>query len=169
MNWEAIGAIGEVLGAIGVIATLGYLAVQIRQNTQATSASALNLALRDINELTNNNERYLAVLTKAGRNEALTIEESAHLVERLVSIMRTYENFWYQYQLGNLTLNQFENQVDVIRWTLSTRTSRKLWRTLQSSFDEGFVDYVQENVMVREAPKGSLLEAFEQTQQSSSS
>ncbi len=30
MNWEAIGAVGEVLGAIGVIVTLGYLAVQIR-------------------------------------------------------------------------------------------------------------------------------------------
>ena len=27
MNWEAIGAVGEVLGAVGVIATLGYLAV----------------------------------------------------------------------------------------------------------------------------------------------
>ena len=34
MNWEAIGAIGELLGAAGVIATLGYLAFQIRQNTQ---------------------------------------------------------------------------------------------------------------------------------------
>ena len=33
MNWEAIGAIGEVLGAAAVVVTLGYLAVQIRQNT----------------------------------------------------------------------------------------------------------------------------------------
>jgi hypothetical protein len=35
MNWEAIGAIGEVLGALAVIVTLVYLAVQIRQNTAA--------------------------------------------------------------------------------------------------------------------------------------
>jgi len=34
MYWDAIGAIGEVLGAIAVVATLGYLAVQIRQNTE---------------------------------------------------------------------------------------------------------------------------------------
>lgn len=26
MNWDAIGAIGEILGALGVIVTLGYLA-----------------------------------------------------------------------------------------------------------------------------------------------
>lgn len=36
MNWDAIGAAGEVVGALGVIFTLGYLAVQIRQNTQST-------------------------------------------------------------------------------------------------------------------------------------
>ena len=35
MDWTAIGAIGEVGGAIGVIATLLYLSIQIRQNTRA--------------------------------------------------------------------------------------------------------------------------------------
>ena len=34
MNWEAIGAVGEVLGAAGVIITLAYLALQIRQNSE---------------------------------------------------------------------------------------------------------------------------------------
>ena len=34
MNWEALGAIGETVGAIGVILTLGYLALQIRQNSR---------------------------------------------------------------------------------------------------------------------------------------
>ena len=29
MNWEAIGAVAELLGAIGVIASLIYLATQI--------------------------------------------------------------------------------------------------------------------------------------------
>ena len=33
MNWEAIGAIGEILGALGVVITLAYLATQIQQNT----------------------------------------------------------------------------------------------------------------------------------------
>ena len=27
MNWDAIGAIGEVIGAIAVVATLGYLSL----------------------------------------------------------------------------------------------------------------------------------------------
>ena len=35
MNWEALGAIGEIVGAVAVVVTLGYLAVQIRQNTRS--------------------------------------------------------------------------------------------------------------------------------------
>lgn len=41
MNWEAIGAIGELVGAIGVIVTLVYLAWQIRQNTDQLEKSTL--------------------------------------------------------------------------------------------------------------------------------
>lgn len=34
MNWEAITGISEMVGAIGVIVTVAYLAFQIRQNTK---------------------------------------------------------------------------------------------------------------------------------------
>ena len=36
MNWDAIGAIAELLGAIGVITSLVYLASQIRQSSTVT-------------------------------------------------------------------------------------------------------------------------------------
>lgn len=42
MNWEAFGAIAETVGAIAVIVTIAYLAVQIRQNTTALRSSATN-------------------------------------------------------------------------------------------------------------------------------
>jgi hypothetical protein len=44
MNWEAIGAISEGLGAIGVLVTLGYVAMQIRQNTRAVEANTYHTA-----------------------------------------------------------------------------------------------------------------------------
>ena len=41
MNWEAIGAIGEIAGALGVIVSLAYLASQIRtQNRESRLAAA---------------------------------------------------------------------------------------------------------------------------------
>jgi hypothetical protein len=39
MNWDAIGAIGEIIGAIAVVVSLIYLALQVRQNTQQISLS----------------------------------------------------------------------------------------------------------------------------------
>jgi hypothetical protein len=45
MNWEAIGAIGETVGAVAVIATLFYLAVQIRQNNRNEEENIRRLRL----------------------------------------------------------------------------------------------------------------------------
>ncbi|MEQ8692338.1 MAG: hypothetical protein RIC89_16080 [Pseudomonadales bacterium] len=39
MNWDALGAIAELLGAIAVLATLAYLAIQIRQNSHFIESS----------------------------------------------------------------------------------------------------------------------------------
>jgi len=38
MNWEAAGAIGEIVGSIAVLITLIYLAIQVRQNTRHVRA-----------------------------------------------------------------------------------------------------------------------------------
>ncbi|MGR8946691.1 MAG: hypothetical protein ACU84Q_01500 [Gammaproteobacteria bacterium] len=40
MNWEAIGAISEVVGAIGVIVSILYLATQIRHGARAAEDAA---------------------------------------------------------------------------------------------------------------------------------
>jgi hypothetical protein len=39
MNWDAIGALSELAGAAGVVLTLIYLSVQLRQNTRAIRSS----------------------------------------------------------------------------------------------------------------------------------
>ncbi len=41
MNWEAIAAIGEAVGGLAVIASLIYLAVQIRQSRQLERAASI--------------------------------------------------------------------------------------------------------------------------------
>ena len=41
LSWDAIGAVGEVVGGVGVIVTLIYLAIQVRQNTKASEKQNL--------------------------------------------------------------------------------------------------------------------------------
>ena len=61
LNWEAIGAIGEVVGGVAVIATLLYLAVQIRQNAQSVRNAAslsINEGLAEINRRVSNDPEF---------------------------------------------------------------------------------------------------------------
>jgi len=47
MNWEAMSAIGEATGAVAVVVTLFYVALQIRQNTRSIQASTLQAFVDD--------------------------------------------------------------------------------------------------------------------------
>lgn len=40
MNWDALGAVGEMIGAVAVVVTLLYVARQIHQVNAQTQASA---------------------------------------------------------------------------------------------------------------------------------
>lgn len=51
MNWDAIGAIGETLGAVAVFVTLGYLAIQVRHarsEARRAISQGRNEAIRDL-------------------------------------------------------------------------------------------------------------------------
>ena len=43
MNWEMISAVGQMLGAIGVIISIVYLAAQIRNQNKESQRAAMNV------------------------------------------------------------------------------------------------------------------------------
>ena len=120
MNWEAIGAIGELVGAVGVIATLGYLAFQIRQNTRqikqnelATQAAVTNasvLALRDARRSVYENSEVVALwLTGLSDPDELS------------------ENDFYRFRL--IMQNAIDGIWDVYSQTMTTGLSPETWQT----------------------------------------
>ena len=48
MNWEALAATAELLGALGVLASLVYLGLKIRQNTGWLRQQAFQLSTNEI-------------------------------------------------------------------------------------------------------------------------
>ncbi len=58
MNWDALGAIGEIIGAAAVLATLFYLAAQIKMQNRELEKSNENVTAQlsfDINNMLINN------------------------------------------------------------------------------------------------------------------
>jgi len=51
MNWDAIGAVGEIIGALAVVVTLIYLARQIQTQGKATIGETMSSWLSDYNVL----------------------------------------------------------------------------------------------------------------------
>ncbi len=79
-NWEAIGAIGEILGAIAVLLTLIYLVAQIKQNTAsvvtATYESMMS-GITDINLVVVGNSELASLPVRGGRDpDSLDYEEA---------------------------------------------------------------------------------------------
>ena len=75
MNWDAIGAIAELVGALAVVATLVYFSIQIRSlsaDSYASSLSAIDEGERDIQRLYIENA---SLIQKANRGEALEEDE----------------------------------------------------------------------------------------------
>lgn len=160
MEWDALGAIAELLGAIAVLVTVGYLAVQIRQNTRALESSALS-SLRDVHGLTEKNEHYLSLILKSQRKEDLTPEERSQMVERFYTIMKGFEVLWLQQRVGTMTHDHFVQHLDLVRWALTAPVCRRMWRELEPSFVPGFREAIQNDVLAAGAPTSQMMKAME--------
>ena len=105
MNWDAIGAIGEVLGAIAVFATLIYLAVQIRQNTLAIKGQSIATAT-----LISQGELQAFMNTSTGDAYHKSLESPESLTTHEITLLDAFntmfvagrENDFMQFQLGTM-------------------------------------------------------------------
>jgi len=81
MNWDAIGAIGQVLGSLAVFVTLGYLAVQIRHAQEQAQRALSQSRSETFREFVafGASERISRILTKA--QDALGVPPSPNFAE----------------------------------------------------------------------------------------
>jgi hypothetical protein len=102
MNWDAIGAVAELLGAIAVIASLIYLGLQIRASTYQSRAQLFQQVTseqaRVSDAITSEAESY-AVWLKMYRGEPLADDEigralfiTARFVQAYLAIDIGHEN-----------------------------------------------------------------------------
>ncbi len=123
-----LGALGEFLGAIGVIATLAYLAIQIRQNTRSLDASQ-RLALAQTYQMRSDALQNMLVqaasstvggiiykVTQAGYPDdlaaldTLTAEEWSRFRQWHIAQQAHWDNMHFQYQQGFLDEEYYQDE-----------------------------------------------------------
>lgn len=96
MNWEAIGAIGEIVGALAVVVTLVYLVIQIRQNTAAVATATYESTMtgfNDINVVVASDPELASLLDRGTQSpDALSAEE----ITQFNFLLRCYANQWWK-------------------------------------------------------------------------
>ena len=82
MNWEAIGAVGEILGALAVFISLLYLATQIRASTNQAKAVMVQNISREFGEIHNaimSNPQLAEVFARISDADNLTAAEKVQV------------------------------------------------------------------------------------------
>jgi hypothetical protein len=103
VNWDAIGAIGNVLAAVGVTATLIYLVVQLKHNNRQlrlTTANVVTEELQAIFSLLAADESLCRVFNEAASGRELEGTNRTRFYAFVNNLMRIHENAYLQRQEG---------------------------------------------------------------------
>jgi hypothetical protein len=131
MSISELGAIGEIIGAVGVIASLIYLSVQIRQNTHAM-AEGRRLALAQTYQM-----RADAL------QQMLVTAADSHIGAIIVKLAED----GYPEDIGALQRLSAEERGRFRLWQIAQQTH---WDNLHFQYQQGFLDEEYFNDSFRE-------------------
>src|SRR5215469_4837226 len=106
VNWEAISAIGQVVGALAVVISLIYLASQVRSSARETRRAAMRSTLDAITRLAHHvaDNADLAELRNRGLRdfESLDAVDSDRFSSYMHSMFRIAEDAYCQHLDGHV-------------------------------------------------------------------
>ena len=145
MNWEAIGAIGEIVGALGVVISLVYLATQIRtQNRESRLAAAHDILVGFRESIQAFGSVSLGVIFAKGNDDwsSLSDPEIMNLLSGLLPMLRLWEEAFIQYQNGRLEYRIWKGINSQYSAYLNYPAISKAWELRGHHFDNDFQQHV---------------------------
>ena len=155
MNWDALGASAELLGAIAVIISVVYLAFQIRQNTKqieentrATQAAAFDSSITHgfsaRQAIAENGD--LARIFVEGSQDPTALSEIDKVRYRLVvqNILWSVWNMQTQTKFGSLQEELWDTQTMTLKRVLTTPGARWIWEHYSQEYGREFQSVVNQ-------------------------
>jgi hypothetical protein len=162
MNWDAIGAIGEIVGATGVIVTLLYLATQIRLNTKTVKGTAHQTQMDSTVALNNaiaTDEKLAALIASANQDyEALRPGEQIQLRHIYFNFFNLWHSAFWNHRNNLLPHHAWRIWNDGMGGMLTDQiAARRAWQDIKAAYDDEFQAHVALTIdaLDLEAPVGS--------------
>ncbi|HXH61544.1 MAG TPA: hypothetical protein VNI20_09315 [Fimbriimonadaceae bacterium] len=153
VNWDAIGAIAESIGALGVMISLVYLAVQIRQSGSSVEQNTVALrsstyqsivdAVANYNSFILQNER-LAELTWKGRTEFDSLSENERRLFRvyLSNVLHCFSAAQYHFESGLLPKEEWYGFRNLLAAVFQEPGANAAWDELRPVFPPRFQELI---------------------------
>ena len=143
MSLDDLAKIGELVGAIGVVVSLLYLAREIRQNTKAVWLSAYDRYVaagagvrRSVIESPDVARIFSTGLAEPERLDAL---EQVRFRVFMLDLMQGFQVQFAQMGASNLGREEWQATCQTIRRVLVQPGGRRFWETHTSEFPPAFV------------------------------
>lgn len=158
MTLEQIASVAEIIGVVLVIASLIYVAQQLRQNTAMMRAESRNAVHHSKQQELFSLLEYPEVW-RALANRDLD-DEGIRMSIWLTASIRAREHEWFQLSHGALDRSAWETYSSALTVALANERPRAWWDGAKSAFDKEFVAMV-DNLL--KEPLGAFYSAMPQT------
>lgn len=145
MNWDAVAAVGEILGAVAVVISLIYLARQIQIQNQQSRVAAMHEISTGFRAATSRmiEDDLGEIWVKALEDiESLNDVERTKLIVGATTVIRSWEEAYILHDIGNLEPRIWAPMTSYYRFLLSSSPLTWVWERRKEHFDSKFRDYV---------------------------
>jgi len=153
MNWDAMGAIAEILGASAVFLSLIYLAIQTKSNTRALRSAAFHNvreSFSDVSLALAQDPAMASLVTRAiGSDPNLTDQEVISFNFLLTTFVRRGESAFFQSTEGALQMETWQGIKATILVPLSSVYGRAWWKTTAGRFTTDYTSVLEESLKER--------------------
>jgi hypothetical protein len=153
---EIINALAQLIAAVGVIVSLFYLAVQIRQNTRSMRAMVVNSLAQSIADvirpMAEDRELMRAFHVVVEDWQGATDDDRMRALPLFFSTFKLFENAWFQQRQGALDPQQWQGWDAYIRMYYHRPGVKVWWQLRRAAFAAGFRDYVESSEPINELP-----------------
>ncbi len=153
MNWDAIAAVSEAIGAAGVIASLLYLAIQVRASTRASAVESKLAGTRMYTDFLSMivKEPELNELMLRGRKDLQTLSKDEYLRFSNLALIAFsfFSAAWFQYRHKTISDSDWYELNAITKYWLIGKGTQEWWYKLGTlSFDKPFSDYIESEIQL---------------------
>ena len=145
MNWEAVGAVGEILGALAVVASLVYLAIQIKSQNRESRIAAVHDVLEAYrNQISVLTDESFSKLYIRGLSdfEGLDDAERMRLTSGVHGVFRVWEEAFYLLKESRLDDNHWVGMDRLCADLKASQIGEHAWELRKHGYSVEFQKYV---------------------------